>query len=46
MNRSRRDRQRARERNAGGHTQADHKPGTVPEGKRTAGAGELPCVQA
>jgi hypothetical protein len=37
MNKARRDRQRARERKAGGHTQADHKPGVVPGGMRTAG---------
>ncbi len=37
MNRARRDRKRANERRAGRHTQADHEPGAVPEGKRTPG---------
>jgi hypothetical protein len=37
MNRARRDRQRANEVKAGRHSQADHKPGEVPEGKRTPG---------
>jgi len=37
MNRARRDRKRANERAAGKHTQSDHTPGIVPEGRRTAG---------
>ncbi len=49
MNRARRDRKRANERaagrTAGRHTQADHKPGTVPDGKRTPGPTVCPVCR-
>jgi len=45
MNRSRRDRKRARELSAGRHTQADHSPGAIPEGKRTPGPVRCPVCR-
>ena len=45
MNAARRARQRANERKAGRHTGADHKPGTVPEGKKTPGPVNCPVCR-
>lgn len=45
MNRARRDRKNAREREAGRHTGADHVPGVVPEGKRTPGPVNCPVCR-
>ena len=45
MNRARRDRKRTNERKAGRHTQADHEPGTVPEGRRTPGPVNCPACR-
>ena len=45
MNAARRARQRANEWAAGRHTDADHKPGVVPEGKRTPGPVKCPVCR-
>lgn len=45
MNRSRRMVKRMNEYKAGRHTQADHEPGVVPEGKRTAGPVNCPVCR-